>query len=132
MITTCSTFYRRLNTQELRRSQSSNRKNALVSTHTQRRPNKDFTSTRLGIRQSLDRLARKSMTGGRQAQCKETAQNGSGETINVIHKSPIPSFSSLFFLTTYLRPISIPIRVSLCSITSRFAASTCSIFAMSF
>ena len=132
MITTCSTFYRRLNTQELRRSQSSNRKNALVSTHTQRRPNKDFTSTRLGIRQSLDRLARKSMTGGRQAQCKETAQNGSGETINVLHKSPIPSFSSFCLLISFLRAIPNPINFSLWSITARFLASCSSIFLSKF
>jgi len=75
---------------------------------------------------------RESMTGRRQAQGKEKAQKGSGDTSKRPHQSPSPSFSSLFFLTSFLRDISSPIRVSLCSITSRFAASTSSIFAFSF
>lgn len=79
--------------------------------------------------------ARESMaasTGGRQAQGKETAQKGSGETINALHKSPIPSFSSFCLLISFLRAISNPINFSLWSITARFLASCSSIFLSKF
>lgn len=86
-------------------------------------------------RQSLHRLARESMTastGGRKAQGKATAQKGSGATVNELHKSPIPSFSSFCLLISFLRAISNPINFSLWSITARFLASCSSIFLSKF
>lgn len=75
---------------------------------------------------------RESRTARRQAQGKETAQRGSSETVNVLHKSPIPSFSSFCLLISFLRAISNPINFSLWTITARFLASCSSIFLSKF